>query len=485
MKHPDEKNIKTIRDLISLFTQNLLIVNPEYQRGVVWTDQQMQMLIDSVLRGYEIPPIYLRARNEDGCHEIIDGQQRINALCGFAFNSPVVESEDKRPGPKPKNVLGRGTIKTRIPPLLDPENAPDFPKFLREQKCPWAGKTFETLEEYKEKFLSHKISVIFMDGNDDEIRVQFIRLQNGTPLSDMEKLDSMPGGFCDHVLIIGGKPGDFSNRHKRSKSFPAELPGAPFFKSQKLFGKADTDYSKRRKITALSLMLFLERREKDAFSFVSTSIKELSACYHRNSDMHIHSDEVVRFNEILDILFYRFEEENVLKLKNHDVIHLILFADMLLDNFANGWQNAIVHAYKAWQAKIKLVQSMKASPARGDPLWSVWRYAQIMGRPGGAEIRERHSIYVREMCLLLRKDLRLPDFNDNVDDLREAAYYCEGMRCSKCRHPNPKNDEDAEKGYVAPADIHFQQMPGHAQGMFYENWALVCKNCNDIAPTSA
>ena len=42
-----------------LRSNGMLAVNSEYQRGAVWTDTQKKKLIDSVLRGYPIPLIYL------------------------------------------------------------------------------------------------------------------------------------------------------------------------------------------------------------------------------------------------------------------------------------------------------------------------------------------------------------------------------------------------------------------------------------------
>ena len=36
-----------------------LAPNPEYQRGEVWTRDQQMKMIDSVLRGYQLPLIYL------------------------------------------------------------------------------------------------------------------------------------------------------------------------------------------------------------------------------------------------------------------------------------------------------------------------------------------------------------------------------------------------------------------------------------------
>ena len=77
---------KSIYELIDLKKNNMLNPNPEYQRGAVWSDAQKKKLIDSVLRGYPLPLIYLHYKRKMVAGmvredlEIIDGQQRINAL---------------------------------------------------------------------------------------------------------------------------------------------------------------------------------------------------------------------------------------------------------------------------------------------------------------------------------------------------------------------------------------------------------------------
>ena len=81
----------------------MLAVNSEYQRGAVWTVAQKKKLIDSVLREYpgqtcrvarrqeteKVPLIYLHhIKKQVAGHmredfEVIDGQQRLNALHEF------------------------------------------------------------------------------------------------------------------------------------------------------------------------------------------------------------------------------------------------------------------------------------------------------------------------------------------------------------------------------------------------------------------
>ncbi len=56
-----------ISDILQLKSQQMLVVNSEYQRGPVWTSAQKKKLVDSVLRGYPIPLIYLHhIRREAG-----------------------------------------------------------------------------------------------------------------------------------------------------------------------------------------------------------------------------------------------------------------------------------------------------------------------------------------------------------------------------------------------------------------------------------
>src|SRR3989338_7596607 len=88
----------TVEEILELRRSNMLYVNAEYQRGPVWNAAQKKKLIDSVLRGYPIPLIYLHhiktlvagMQRED--LEIIDGQQRINSL--YEFNEGAIKLFD-------------------------------------------------------------------------------------------------------------------------------------------------------------------------------------------------------------------------------------------------------------------------------------------------------------------------------------------------------------------------------------------------------
>lgn len=77
---------KSIQSLYGWYSQNKLWVNRRYQRKLVWTLEEKQKLIESVLKDYPIPAILL-AEQETGDFEVIDGLQRIHTIVSFVENS--------------------------------------------------------------------------------------------------------------------------------------------------------------------------------------------------------------------------------------------------------------------------------------------------------------------------------------------------------------------------------------------------------------
>lgn len=74
----------TIQTLYTWFRSGRLIVNRRYQRKLVWTLEEKQKLIDSVLRGYPIPAILLaETATAPDKYEVLDGMQRLHAMMSF------------------------------------------------------------------------------------------------------------------------------------------------------------------------------------------------------------------------------------------------------------------------------------------------------------------------------------------------------------------------------------------------------------------
>lgn len=80
----DELSIKamTINQIYSLYINKKLIVNRRYQRKLCWTIEEKRNFIDTIINGYPVP-LFLLAIDENGNYEIIDGMQRLDAICSL------------------------------------------------------------------------------------------------------------------------------------------------------------------------------------------------------------------------------------------------------------------------------------------------------------------------------------------------------------------------------------------------------------------
>ena len=72
----------SIGEIINLYDNNEIIINPRFQRYFRWTDEQKSRLIESILLGIPLPPIFVYQR-EDGVWELVDGLQRISTILEF------------------------------------------------------------------------------------------------------------------------------------------------------------------------------------------------------------------------------------------------------------------------------------------------------------------------------------------------------------------------------------------------------------------
>ena len=102
---PSDPDINT---LFRKIKSNRLDLQPNFQRGEVWGLQKKQRLIDSVLRGWHIPPIHVVEVPLSKKQEVLDGQQRLVAIRDFIDNEfcfngkfePRIERFEKIDGKK-------------------------------------------------------------------------------------------------------------------------------------------------------------------------------------------------------------------------------------------------------------------------------------------------------------------------------------------------------------------------------------------------
>ena len=146
-----------IAELLRLYARNELVLQPKFQRRLAWEEVARAYLIDTVVRGFPMPKIYLRgvvANATQFQYEVVDGQQRLTA---------IIEFYD-------------GKLR------LDPKHHPRF-----------GDLTFRDLPEpVQAAFLNYEISTETMeDASDPEVWAMFERLNAYTlVLNRQEKLNA-------------------------------------------------------------------------------------------------------------------------------------------------------------------------------------------------------------------------------------------------------------------------------------------------------
>ena len=163
-----EKQLKVSNtDLtISEFYESYLLkkynFDPEYQRDSVWSEDKKQFLIDSILKNFPIPPVFLKMNLNTSTgktmYDVIDGKQRLQSIIGFIEGAVYL-----------------------------PDNFSDGP-FGNEELNGLSFKELDNINDYKKNFWSYKIPIAYIDTNSKEaIDGIFDRLnRNGEPLTPQE-----------------------------------------------------------------------------------------------------------------------------------------------------------------------------------------------------------------------------------------------------------------------------------------------------------
>ncbi|MDF1775728.1 MAG: DUF262 domain-containing protein [Rhizobiaceae bacterium] len=131
-------------------------LTPMWQRGRAWTEQKQVLLIDSILRGMDMPKIYLWRRKKNGrSFDVVDGQQRLRAVWDFMDGNYELKHS------QPLQPVGKTEI---------------------------AGKSFcELSERLKQKLRDFEVSIALIEkAETQDITLLFARLQLAAPLNSAE-----------------------------------------------------------------------------------------------------------------------------------------------------------------------------------------------------------------------------------------------------------------------------------------------------------
>lgn len=428
----------TVRELVELHKKQMLRANPEYQRGVVWKGDQKKKLIDSVLRGYPLPRIYLHHVSESYAGfqndrlEIIDGQQRITALSEFA------QGAFKLFDPKEDDAIAK------------------FPAFIRDEPCDSGHKNFDGLsEELKTKFWETKISIARIEtDNTNEVRDLFVRLQGGMPLSAQERRDALPGQFTDYILKLGGKPE------------LARYPGHEFF-TKTLGMKPGRDRGKTRQLAAQIAILFLNRRALGGDGYCDINAKAIDDFYYEHLDFDPEMDAAKRLTTILDKIVSLIQPEKHAKLRGHDAMHLVLLVDTLWDDYTRGWEAKLPSALDKFLSQIAEAKLTKddASPSEFWTQYSTWTR---VNSDRGDNIAKRNRFYLEKMRSYLAP-LNGKDPKRLYGEVeRTVLFYRQSKLCAVCDAP------------VSWSEAEIHHVTEHYKGgqTTLENGAMVHSKCH-------
>ena len=85
---PSDPDVETIISRIEASDLNL---QPDFQRGEVWSKVKKQRLVDSILRDWHVPPVHVIELTGSRRQEVLDGQQRLVAIRDFYHNEFSVD----------------------------------------------------------------------------------------------------------------------------------------------------------------------------------------------------------------------------------------------------------------------------------------------------------------------------------------------------------------------------------------------------------
>lgn len=204
-------NRKSIKEISSMFEETSLIVDDTYQRRSVWSEKDKIRLVETVLLNLIIPVLFFWKADTDpetgaSITHIVDGQQRIKAICSFINNEFKLK-----------------------------------PQFLLDEtaKEKYSNKYFRDLDaEDKKSFWNYQLMVIDIDptATRNDIITMFNRLNlTDYNLNDQEKRNSMSGEFA---------------------ALARELSDAPIWEERHLFTTTDVKRMKDVEFCASLILLY-------------------------------------------------------------------------------------------------------------------------------------------------------------------------------------------------------------------------------------
>ena len=171
----------TIEDIISDMRKSRFLIRPNYQRSEVKNLQKASYLMESILLGINIPPLYIYKRTNDRIKEVVDGQQRLLTILGFLGKTYIDERGNSVCSDKDKFKLSKLRILSEL-----------------------NGKTIDTVGDvFEEKILEFPMDIIEIDSeqNPDFSQIDLFLRLNTKPYPIKENTFEMWNAYIDKDIV--------------------------------------------------------------------------------------------------------------------------------------------------------------------------------------------------------------------------------------------------------------------------------------------
>ena len=264
------------RTLVEGVNENLYVI-PKYQRKYRWKKEQVAALVESLIRGLPIPPIYT-CRNKRNQLEILDGQQRILSLFFYYIgyyldrkkNNSVDFSEIKVEDCSFKEALASQYVLEKLHIQLKGERGEEIP-------VDYANLPVEV----KRRIDYTSITIIEIKIDDEQQRTKILRkiFENLNAKGSLLTQQELRNGIyaCDFYQMLQ----DY-NRHND--------------KWRKIWGKEDAaerDMETLLRLCALRRYVRVDRKSSIDFNFL---IDQYHSSYSKLLDQF--SEEAMTFDEV-------------------------------------------------------------------------------------------------------------------------------------------------------------------------------------------
>ncbi|PCF52688.1 DUF262 domain-containing protein [Staphylococcus delphini] len=141
---------RSFGELIEMYEEDEITI-PIMQRNFVWDSVQCSRLIESIILGLPIPPLFL-IEVDSNKYEVIDGLQRITAISNFVKKRPWNYSKDRESTSKGKAKLSKLVDKSIAGKSFDQLNE-NFQRKIKRSTIPLIEFKQLTPDNYNSKYL--------------------------------------------------------------------------------------------------------------------------------------------------------------------------------------------------------------------------------------------------------------------------------------------------------------------------------------------